>query len=240
MTTNAVFDPFILLQQVDAFYQTSWNHLILYTGGAIAIVGVVIPILIQLYQSRVMRLEKNEIKTGVETELSRQITTLLENERKLNEEKMINKLKPLEDKIAKDREAFENQLKVKCKALSCRIEHALGAICFVQTNALIESKNYDGAYASALDAIESFVDADEHPNLRRIMNILVNGCLPNLTKDKLRNVEDVKQKFEVTMKKIQKWDEKGDFDDLIINARQAFKSASERAPQTAVTPAQEH
>jgi len=62
MNTNAVFDPFILLQQVDAFYQTSWNHLILYTGGAIAIVGVVMPILIQLYQSRVMRMEKKRNK----------------------------------------------------------------------------------------------------------------------------------------------------------------------------------
>ena len=171
------------------------------------------------------------------TEVSNQIAKSLENERKINASEMTNKLKTIEDKIAKNRETFENLMKGKCEDLSCRIEHALGATCFVQTNTLIEAKNYYGAFISAIDAINSFVDADEHVNLRRIMNVLITECLPSLNKDKLRMTENTEQSFEDTMEKIKKWDEKKDFFDLISEARKTFKSASERAPQTAITPA---
>lgn len=64
-------DAFELLKQVDAFYNTAWQHLLIYTTILLAMVGIVIPIIIQIIQRRSQKREEAVLNEKIETLIDR-------------------------------------------------------------------------------------------------------------------------------------------------------------------------
>jgi len=230
MDATSASDMLTVLQYVDHFYATSWSHLIIFVTLAVGVVGVLIPILIQWYQGWTMRHEREDIRSAIVGQVSAEVCDRMGKERVLLEEKMGAATKSLEDRLARDRAELEEGVRKTEANLRKEIAGALGAVYHLQTNSLVSEKAYAAAFRSAIIGLDSYVDGEEHRNLRRLLNVMSKECFPGMTKAHLDEREEDKEAFHSVVLRIKKWDVKGDFRDAVDEAKRAFKAASERVP----------
>ena len=57
-----------ILEKVDTFYNNAWNKLIIVGSVAITIVGIVVPLIIQWYQKRTLKLSEELLKKSITTQ----------------------------------------------------------------------------------------------------------------------------------------------------------------------------
>lgn len=62
-------DALNILEKVNSFYSSAWNILIVYTAVLIGIVGIILPIVLQLIQTQKYRLDKRELVVSLQKEL---------------------------------------------------------------------------------------------------------------------------------------------------------------------------
>lgn len=230
MDANATVDMLTVLQSVDQFYATSWNHLLICGSVAIGIVGVVIPLMLQIYQRRAMRLEKSEIHAAIISQIEKELVEARQEDKKVLEEKIAAAIKTLEERLSRDRAELEEGVRKLESTLRKGIAGVNGGALHVQTNAMLTDNNYAMAFRSAVDGLSWYVDADDHSNMRSLFKVLTKGCLPHMTKAQMDEMEDDKKVFGDVMKKITEWDAKQDFSDALKEAKVALKAASERVP----------
>ncbi|MES2378224.1 MAG: hypothetical protein V4553_16660 [Bacteroidota bacterium] len=63
-------DSMDLLTRMDTFYNNSWSKLIMVITIAFAIIGILIPFLIQLYQKRELKLSEDRLKEDIKKEVA--------------------------------------------------------------------------------------------------------------------------------------------------------------------------
>lgn len=68
-----------LIDKVDNFYNNAWNKLILFGSILFAIVGVFIPLVIQWYQKRTLKLSEETLKNNLKKELKTEYWPRLRN-----------------------------------------------------------------------------------------------------------------------------------------------------------------
>ena len=230
MDATSAPDMLQVMQYLDQFYTTSWNHLLICGSVAVGIVGVVIPILIQIYQRRTMRHERSQIREAMVGQVSTAVHNLMEQEKALLEEKIEAGTKSLEERLARDRAELEERVRKTEVGLRRGIAGASGTIFHVQTNSLIERKEYEAAFTSGMIGLSDFVEGEDHLNLRRLLQVISERCLPGMKKAQLDEMEEDKKVFHGVMAKIKKWDVNNDFADAVAEAKRAFKAACERVP----------
>ncbi len=72
-----------ILGKVNSFYSGAWSQLIIYTSALFALIGIIIPILVQFYQKRVLKLEKESLEQIIKEEtndIKKNINTLVSDE----------------------------------------------------------------------------------------------------------------------------------------------------------------
>ena len=230
MDATSASDMLTVLQYVDHFYATSWNHLIICGSVAVGIVGVVIPILVQIYQGRTIRHERSQIREAIVVEVSAQVHDLMEKEKALLEDKITAATQSLEQRLARDRADLEGGVRKTEAELRKGIARARGAVYHVQTNALVKEQIYVAALLSAIDGLNNLIDADDHYNVRRLLVVITKTCLPKMIKAQLDEMEEDKKAFHSVMSRIEEWDVSGDFTDAVRGAKRAFNAACERVP----------
>jgi hypothetical protein len=235
MDATSASDMLTVLQNVEQFYETSWNHLVICGSVAVGMVGVVIPILFQWFQTRTLQNERAGLRASVYDRVSREVRDLMLKEKALLDEKIAASIKSLEERLAQDRAKLEEGVRNLEAELRREIARVQGGALHVQANALISDKNYAMAFTSAIEGLGKYMDAEDHYNLRNLLKTLTNACLPNITKAKLDEMEDHKKEFHEVVARIKEWDAKLDFKDALNEAKRAFKAASEpgSAAQTA-------
>jgi len=228
MDATSASDMLTVLQYVDHFYATSWNHLLVYSGTAVAIVGVVIPTLIHIYQRRTMRHERSEIREAIVGQVAAEVRDRMEKEKTLLEKKIEDATKSLDEKLARDRAELEEKSRETEENLRRGIARASGRVFVVQANMMINQKQYKLAAQSILDGINHMKRGDDRINLRRQLVSLADKCFPNMTKAECEEVDEGEGGFGKMMTKIKEWDTKNDYQDALSDARRAFKAAIER------------
>ena len=74
-----------LLNKMDIFYNNSWTRLIWVVTISFAIIGVFVPILVQWYQKRELKLSEDKLKKDIHTEFEKALLELKEKIEKENE-----------------------------------------------------------------------------------------------------------------------------------------------------------
>lgn len=64
-----MMDNYELINQVDEFYNSAWNKLLLVGTVSFAIVGILVPYILQWYQKKSIKLSENELRQEIAKEL---------------------------------------------------------------------------------------------------------------------------------------------------------------------------
>jgi len=231
MDANAAPDMLTVLQNVGQFYETSWNHLLVCGSVAVAIVGVVVPVLLQIYQTRTMRHEREEIRGAIASQVTAEMRVGMEKESALLAEKIAAATKSLEERLARDRAELEQKSRKTQEELQMGIQKTTGRVFGVQANTLINQHRYKAAAESIVLAMDYLRRGDDRINLRRQLVSLTETCLPTMTKTECEEINEGERGFVKVMAEIKEWDAKGDFQDVANMAMRAFKTAGERDSQ---------
>jgi len=69
-------DSLELLNKLDGFYNNSWSRLLIFVTLSFAIVGIVIPVLIQWYQKKELKLSEDRLKAEIKSEMEAVISSI--------------------------------------------------------------------------------------------------------------------------------------------------------------------
>lgn len=138
-------DPIAALQWVQNFYDSAWNKLIWVVGAGFAIVGLLMPILIQLYQRKSFKDETDRL----EKEANKQIE---ESKRAFAE---------ATDKLKKE---IEERIKAEIDKLQILSEQTFGGLHMIQAQVCITNRDYRHALIDYANAIEHLLDGKDYSN----------------------------------------------------------------------------
>jgi len=148
-----------VLNKVDAFYATSWSHLIYMMSGATAVVGVLVPMVLQYARGK----EFKEIS-------DRMVETARENE-EINMARIAELEKRTEERVA-----------LRMKKMDEELKHAKSHGFFLQGIALLAEKSNMEACRSFIIAAEELLAIEDleiaKQNLQAPLKRICKECLP--------------------------------------------------------------
>lgn len=200
-------DTLKILESVNAFYSQSFNQLIVITVAVLTFAGVVLPVLISLYQKRLFRLEQEEIRHSLKLEMENQIQKITS--------KMLDEYKSSVSDLDKK---YEKKLSY---AIGCSL-HLQGKVNVIETD-------YINALYSFSSAGERFIVAEHEANLIRAISSL-QICFNNLDRSRLQDDDAHVQAYQSFIKKLEGFNINQRYLDDIHSLKKQFKAASLRQP----------
>ncbi len=147
-----------IITKVNSFYTGAFSQLVIYTAALLAFVGILIPIIIQFYQNRAVKLEKENLEHHL-TELTKTIKSeLLE---KINNE-ISTKFEILEDK------------------LNIEIAKARASSFLVQGQLCLDNNKYNEALNSYMISALLSLNGKDEMNLQSSLEAITTSCLPHI------------------------------------------------------------
>jgi hypothetical protein len=201
--------PIEIVDKVRQFYTDAWNMLILYVTILIAIVGVVIPLIIQRYQNRTFRLEEEKLKDN------------LIKENKATIEKAIN------ERAADLQKQMDENMERITASLKQEMARSLTGALMVQTSFLWTEKRYLDALESGLSAIKSALQSGNQANVQRALRNVTRDILPNISKQQYEQQPYIKEKIEDTFKTLEAENTDGRYTNYIRDLQNAYKKSLE-------------
>jgi flagellar hook-associated protein FlgK len=154
-----------ILDSVHQFYADSFSQLVTLTLAMLGFIGVLVPVLLTIYQQRLFKLEQREVMGSLRTQLDA-----------IN----VEHIKLLEQKFDDREKLSQQRMEAQVGLLQREIAKAQGSTFHVQANQSIASKQYPAAFESLLDAAIKYVDAQNESNLGRVLTLLTHNTLPHL------------------------------------------------------------
>jgi hypothetical protein len=149
-----------IIEKVDSFYNNAWNKLIIFGSILFAIVGVFVPLVIQWYQKRTLKLSETTLKNDLKKEL--QNVLFLEIEKKFSDN--------------------EKQLKSLNASANAKI-------LFSQAKFSIEKNSYKGALGEIITASFSSLECNDFRTLQELLDFLSKNCLPFLSVEEINDLK---------------------------------------------------
>lgn len=196
-----------ILEKVDAFYNSAWNKLIIAASVLIAVIGIVIPILINWWQSRTLKIREEAIRA----EFSIQLKKYKKQIRKEMEERSKKELDKLTGKI--DR----------------KIAFTEAGTFFIQANNFFSQNRFKRALHSYLIAAKNIICSDTLTNISKTNDRIVE----TLKKVHKKDLEDLETAYENNsipnyLNELKERDTDGVFIDIIIEIKEQYDQAKER------------
>ncbi|MDR1021775.1 MAG: hypothetical protein LBL94_00630 [Prevotellaceae bacterium] len=166
-----------VLEQVESFYSSAWDKLILCGLIVFVLLGVALPAIFYAVNVKLFKAKQSEKFHQLKLE------TLAEIRNENREE------------LAQVKQDFYN----KSKALKSMALHLEG-------NALIKEQKIEQASLNYLDAIKGYLHGKDYVNFRLLINTLIDKCLPKLDKLLLatifRRMDTTEEQYFLELKKI--------------------------------------
>ncbi len=183
-----------IIQNIENFYDSAWNKLIFTGTVALGIIGVLIPIIIQWWQKKILNLEKNKLKEELRNELSLEFKELY-----------VKKFKKLKREHRIDLESLK------------------GMTFHLQGNKLVDEGYIKGAIADFITSAILYSRGKKHGNLVRVLNNLIRN-LEDFPKEDFENlIESEEINLKKFFKRLIKNDKKGALGDLIQDLKDKIK-----------------
>lgn len=164
---SSSLDGIELINKVDSFYNSAWIKLIVSGSLALAVIGLLVPYLIQWYQKKNLKISEELLKRDIEKQSLKLKSELLND---------INKT--LEEKI----QEFERKLEKMQASTYARAHH-------LQANSQSNDGHFLEAYADYCYSAQEYLFCEDFDNLNIVLKIIFNDCLPELS---LEEINDVK------------------------------------------------
>ena len=235
MDTNAVLTSFEILNNVNAFYDTSWNHLLLFSGALAVVIGIIVPLLIQYYQTRLFRIEEDNIQrrindktTEVKNSLAEQQSLEFQNMRERIKEEHTQLDKKISASLADLEKSSAAQMKQLKEETAKQIQQTKGNIYHVQAQVLASKGSFPGAVESMLTALVSEAQSGDERNLQRGITTLTTKYLLKVTKTQWDNNPEIKSLGDLLLEHLSAMNENERYTEAMDDLKKAFSQASNR------------
>lgn len=188
--TNTDISSF--LEMVDTFYNNAWNRLALYGALIIILVGIVLPIILQLASQRIQQSRNIEM----ENKLREELTNFVNLKSDTIEKKNINII----DNYFKEKEM---EIKDMSALLKKRISYSIG-INF--HNLTIQSEKEGDYYYMiyyCISAGNNYIDAKNEGELKKMLSALERYCLDINKVENSFEVEELKKFLDKFISKLE-------------------------------------
>ncbi len=149
-----------VLEKVDIFYNNAWSKLIIFGSILFGLVGIFVPLFIQWYQKRTLKLSEETLKNKLKQELTNELTTT----------------------ITKKFEENEKKLKILNASANAKI-------LFSQAKFSTEKNSYKGALGEIVTASVSSLECDDFRTLQELLDFMINNCLPHLSIEEINDLK---------------------------------------------------
>ena len=177
-----------ILEMVNSFYSTAWNQLVVFTTVLLAFVGIFIPVVTQLYQNRITKLERKEIQNTLQEE--------------------VDKIKDdLHREMQKNLEAERIETRSLISEMESRLVkenlHTTASLMHVQAYAYEKQGNKLAALESYVRAAMQYIDIKvDQVNLNRVLTNIAVDCLPSLSKRDIDLLPGIEEDMESLIAKL--------------------------------------
>lgn len=195
-----------ILDSVHSFYSHSFDQLMVVTIAVLTFAGVAMPILISLYQKKLLKIEQEEVKALLKADLE----------------------KHMQEAISSMKTEFDSAilaLEIKHEKQSAKSH---GAILHVQGGVYLSQNNFVSAFERFTGAGYFYIKADSEANLKRVITQM-KICLGSLNKDQIEHVEDVLKSYNDFMESVEVFNTNDRYTDDIYSIKAAYKTAMSRA-----------
>lgn len=199
-------DTLQILEKVNAFYSGAFAQLVTITIAIVAVSGVMLPILIQIIQSRTFRNEQKALEAKIDNEVSEKGTQLQT---------------VVEEKFAAAKAEFDEAL-MKATAdlkqkLSEQIVVARAGTFHIQAASEFEKQQLAFAARDFAIAGKMYFQGNDEMNGHRTLRALIDECLPTLSANDLETVPQVERETTKLVKLLRERNKRGAFEDSINN-----------------------
>lgn len=161
-----------ILTKVNEFYDSAWSKLIFLLAGAFAVLGVIMPFVIQYFQNKSIKASEKELESKMNLQLIELKNTLKEDFSKVIDEKILE---------------YKNDFELKIEKINA---NANGSSFHAQGNVNHDKKNYKEATRDYFYAIDSYIICEDYINLKAVIAGVL-FCIDNLSKDDIDYLENV-------------------------------------------------
>lgn len=201
-----MIDTIDILNKVDQFYNSAWDKLIIMATISFGIVGILVPIIIQWYQKKSIKLSEDNLKSEIEKESSKIEERLTE----IFDAKLDEKMKVYEEKI----EALN-------AASNAKAFHIQGA-------GSVEKGDYYAALCDFITASFNHLKAGDYMNLQNCLTVICDTCLPHLSREE---INDIKISHEEDLDKLIEFIKEKDLNGALTNQIRNLKLKVSKLPE---------
>lgn len=206
-------DTLEILEKVNSFYASSFSSLMNLVICVLGIIGVLLPVLITIFQSKQIKIQKDDLISLIDTHMKNGIDTA-KNELDVLYSKKIIELEEKFNKLLQNAKA-EHDLKVRNVK-----NFSNGASCHIQGNLYLQQNFFLDAGLSFIGAAESYIAAMEELNLNRVLNLLIKNVIPFIgNQDDIAKISTKSNQF---LTNIQKINASGRYSDIIEKYNEAI------------------
>ncbi|GKW43265.1 hypothetical protein LOZ86_16405 [Pectobacterium parvum] len=167
-------DAIEILDKVDSFYSKSFNNLLLLITAMIGVVGVVIPLVISSYQTRLIKIQSVSLQENIRGEMDSELLKLKDDIRIENEAGFLE----LKSNISEVTERIEGEYKSEIENLRAeslaRINNSVAGGC-------LSNGNYNLSALFYFQAGLGYIQCKNHGRLKDVINSLVGNVIPNMS-----------------------------------------------------------
>lgn len=163
-----VNDTLEILSKVNEFYDSAWSKLIFLLAGTVAVLGIIVPYVIQHFQNKSLKASEKELES--------KLNMKIEEARKTIEAEITKKF---ESKLLEHEENFEK----KSSGLN-------GQILYLEANSFLAVQDYKQAFKDFCLALSYYSYAEDLPNTTITLDS-IKSCLNHLTKDDVYSLKHV-------------------------------------------------
>jgi hypothetical protein len=217
---ETVMTPLDVLDKVNAFYATSWQHLLVFGGIAGLVLGVGFPLLFQYYQWRLFKLEEANVAQSVKVQVEQARSSLTETLR----QDLAAGLAAAKDEHAADFQKLQKRMEKATAKLTGAVLHVQGA-WLASTG-----RDFAEATRSAVKAAIAYANGEDEGNLVRSLNMLCDTCLQGVTKEQLGegSLEDLQSLVKALEELLGPLNKTGRYQEPLKKLRAAMKAAQSR------------
>lgn len=190
-----------LINKVDQFYNSAWEKLVIIGTVSFAVIGILVPFVIQWYQKKTLKSGEELLKIEMQNQLLILKAELLEDISNKLDEKLIT---------------FEKKFEEHNASTTAKAFH-------LQGNSQIVHERYAGALSDFSIAATRYFVCDEYSNLQVVLSAILENCLPKLSQEEIDELKISHNcDLEMTLNDLTEKDEKGAFRQLIRDIKLAI------------------
>jgi len=191
-----------ILDKIHSLY----SDMMTFFGIIVAFVVVLIPIFTNFYQTRKLKVEKENLKQ----ELLKEINNKIKSHFDLHEKRFEKKIEKMGIEFDKKSEAI------------------IGGVFHIQGRYNLFREFYTDALFSLISASAKYLKGEDCFRLQRVNKMIVKRCLPNIYNDDFEKDFTIEQEMIKLIALMKENNDKGRFTDIVVEMESELREAKER------------